>query len=206
LTHRPKNNTIKTKFSGAVGSSVNTLEIRMPLKEIAMPRNQQGFTLIEITVVLVLMAIISAYVIGRSFVPGQIDLAAQTDKIRNQIRYVQATAMKQSNEIWGIKCDTGTDQYWMFSATPPVEVGAPDLEENQVVFPGERDKKISLTGAGIDDISPGFTLFFDRIGKPYIAYADSTNNTPLAAPLIITVSAGSQSRSLRVVPETGLVQ
>jgi len=45
-----------------------------------MRRNQRGFTLIEITVVLVLMAIISAYVIGRSFVPGQIDLAAQTDK------------------------------------------------------------------------------------------------------------------------------
>jgi prepilin-type N-terminal cleavage/methylation domain-containing protein len=31
-----------------------------------MQRNQQGFTLVEITAVLVLMAIISAYVIGRS--------------------------------------------------------------------------------------------------------------------------------------------
>ncbi len=171
-----------------------------------MRRNQRGFTLIEITVVLVLMAIISAYVIGRSFVPGQIDLAAQTEKIRNQIRYVQASAMKQSNDIWGIKCDTGTDQYWMFSATVPVEANDPDLEDNQVVFPGERDKKISLTGTGVDDMSPGFTLFFDRIGKPYIAYTDSTNNTPLATPLIITVSAGSQSRSVRVVPETGLVK
>ena len=174
-----------------------------------MRGNQRGFTLIEITVVLVLMAIISAYVIGRSFVPGQIDLAAQTDKIRNQIRYVQATAMKQSNQMWGIKCDTGTNQYWMFFATVPVDVNEPDLEAQQVIFPGERDKKISLTGAGVDDISPGFTLFFDRIGKPYTSYVDATDNEPLeepANPLTIIISAGAQSRTIRVVPETGLVQ
>jgi prepilin-type N-terminal cleavage/methylation domain-containing protein len=60
-----------------------------------MRRNQQGFTLIEITAVLVLMAIISAYVIGRSVSTESIDLAAQTDRIQNQIRYTQAAAMKQ---------------------------------------------------------------------------------------------------------------
>ena len=59
-----------------------------------MQRYQHGFTLIEITVVLVLMAVISAYVIGRSINIEQIDLAGQTDKIRTQIRYTQATAMK----------------------------------------------------------------------------------------------------------------
>ena len=64
-----------------------------------MQRNQHGFTLIEITAVLVLMAIISAYVIGRSVNTGQIDLAAQTDRIRNQIRYVQAAAMNLFSRI-----------------------------------------------------------------------------------------------------------
>jgi prepilin-type N-terminal cleavage/methylation domain-containing protein len=174
-----------------------------------MPRNQQGFTLIEITIVLVLMAIISAYVIGRSIGTEQIDLAAQTDKIRNQIRYAQATAMKKSDQIWGIKCNTGTDQYWMFFATIPVDANEPDLEAQQVIFPGERDKKITLSGAGIDDMSPSFTLFFDRIGKPYSAYVDATNNAPIANPgnpLTIIVSAGAQSRTLRVTPETGLIQ
>ena len=171
-----------------------------------MPRNQQGFTLIEITVVLVLMAIISAYVIGRSIGTGQIDLAAQTDKIRNQIRYAQATAMKKSDQIWGIKCNTGADQYWMFFATIPVDANEPDLEAQQVIFPGERNKKVSLAGTGVDDMSPSFTLFFDRLGKPYTAYVDATNNTPLANPLTIIVSAGTQSRTLRLTPETGLVQ
>jgi len=174
-----------------------------------MPRHQRGFTLIEITVVLVLMAIISAYVIGRSIGTEQIDLAAQTDKIRNQIRYVQATAMKQSDRIWGIKCNAGTDQYWMFFATIPVDGNEPDLEAQQVILPGERNKIISLTDAGIDVTSPSFTLFFDRIGKPYTAYVDATNNAPIADPgnpLTIIISAGARSRTLRVLPETGLIQ
>jgi prepilin-type N-terminal cleavage/methylation domain-containing protein len=86
-----------------------------------MPRNQHGFTLIEITVVLVLMAIIAAYAVGRSISTEQIDLAAQTDKIRNQIRYVQATAMKQSDSIWGIT--SNANQYWMFKNNP----GTPEM-------------------------------------------------------------------------------
>lgn len=163
-----------------------------------MPRNQHGFTLIEITVVLVLMAIISAYVIGRSVDTGQIDLAAQTDKIRNQIRYAQATAMKQSDAIWGMT--SNTSQYWMFKRDTSLPV--PIVP---VMLPGERNLQITLADLGIDSLS-NFTLFFDRIGKPYTAYVDAANNAPLANPLTIIVSAGAQSRSLRVMPETGLIQ
>jgi prepilin-type N-terminal cleavage/methylation domain-containing protein len=158
-----------------------------------MPRNQHGFTLIEITVVLVLMAIISAYTIGRSINTEQIDLAGQTAKIRNQIRYTQATAMKQSDAIWGIT--SNTNQYWMFKSN----TGTPEM------LPGEQNTQITLAALGIDSLT-AFALFFDRIGKPYTAYVDATNNTPLANPLTITVSAGAQSRSIRVLPETGLVQ
>jgi prepilin-type N-terminal cleavage/methylation domain-containing protein len=158
-----------------------------------MPRNQRGFTLIEITVVLVLMAIISAYVIGRSIGTGQIDLAAQTDKIRNHIRYAQARAMKQSDAIWGIT--SNSNQYWMFKTG----AGTPEI------LPGEQNAQITLADSGIDSLT-AFTLFFDRLGKPYTAYIDETINTPLANPLTIIVSAGAQSRSLRLMPETGLIQ
>ena len=159
-----------------------------------MQRDQHGFTLIEITAVLVLMAIISAYVIGRSINTEQIDLAGQTDKIRNQIRYVQSTAMKRSDAIWGITCDT--NQYWMFQTnilTP-------------VLLPGEQNTQINLSDLGLDSMALPFTLFFDRVGKPYTAYTDETTNTPLANNLILTITAGSHSRTITVIPETGLVQ
>lgn len=173
-----------------------------------MKRDQHGFTLIEITAVLVLMAIISAYVIGRSIGTEQIDLAGQTDKIRNQIRYAQATAMKQSNRIWGIKSDTSTNQYWLFSVPIPVGAGDEDQAGNQRIFPGENSNTISFADLGLNDITPTFTLFFDRIGKPYNAYTDEgdPSNAPLNSDLVITVSAGGNTRPIRVKPETGLVQ
>ena len=162
-----------------------------------MPRNQFGFTLIEITVVLVLMAIIAAYVIGRSIGTEQIDLAAQTDKIRNQIRYAQSMAMKQSDEIWGIT--SNSNQYWMFK-----RVIGPPIIDTLVIMPGEQNAQITLSDMGIDSLT-NFILFFDRIGKPYREY-DTTQKTSLDNPLTIVVSAGTQSRDIRVIPETGLVQ
>ncbi len=172
-----------------------------------MQRNQHGFTLVEITVVLVLMAIISAYVIGRSINTEQIDLAGQTDKIRVQIRYAQAMAMKRSDRIWGIKFDPGTDQYWLFFATIPVDAGEPDLDAQQVIFPGEQNKKVSAAAVGVDIKPLAFPLlFFDRFGKPYTGYVDENNNAPLANVLTINLTASTQSRTVRVNPETGLAQ
>lgn len=171
-----------------------------------MKRYQHGFTLVEITAVLVLMAIISAYVIGRSIGTEQIDLAAQTDKIRNQIRYAQATAMKQSNRIWGIKSDT--NQYWLFSVPIPVTAGDEDQAVNQRTLPGENSNTIVFADLGLDPITLPFTLFFDRIGKPYNTYIDEgdPSNAPLNSDLVITISAGGNTRLIRVKPETGLVQ
>jgi prepilin-type N-terminal cleavage/methylation domain-containing protein len=168
-----------------------------------MRRNQQGFTLIEITAVLVLMAIISAYVIGRSVNTEQIDLAAQTDRIRNQIRYTQAAAMKQYDEtlkVWGLKCNASPNQYWLFEGQNPDDVS------KQKKFPGEQNLKISLADLGVDSMS-AFTLFFDRFGRPYKAYTDETTNLPLDPDeLNITISDAGQTRTIRVHPETGLVQ
>ncbi|MEA1988801.1 MAG: type II secretion system protein [Pseudomonadota bacterium] len=160
-----------------------------------MQRNQHGFTLIEITAVLVLMAIISAYVIGRSIGTEQIDLAAQTAKIRNQIRYAHAMAMKRSDAIWGITCDT--NQYWFFKTNP----GTPEI------LPGETNAQITLADFGIN--MSGFTVFFDRIGKPYSSYTDETINVPVNNTdnkMIINITSGTQSRKLSIIAETGLVR
>ncbi len=178
----------------------------MLIKAHSIQRNQHGFTLVEITVVLVLMAIISAYVIGRSVTTDQVDVVGQTDRIRNQIRFAQSSAMKQSDRIWGIKSDTGANQYWLFSVPTPVPPNAEDQPGNQRRFPGEGSNIISFADLGLDDVTPTFTLFFDRIGKPYVAYTDADNNTPLNSDLDITVSAKGQSRTITVIPETGLAQ
>ena len=163
---------------------------------------QHGFTLLEIVVVLILMSIIAATVLGRSITTEEIDLAAQTDKIGNHIRYAQATAMKRTDTVWGIKSRADTKEYWLFSGTDP------DTGEEPLPGVGYEagSTRIDVTELGVD--LSGFTLFFDRIGRPYSEYTDETTNTPVAAgnPLQVVISNSAGTRSLTVTPETGLIQ
>jgi prepilin-type N-terminal cleavage/methylation domain-containing protein len=146
-----------------------------------MQRNQQGFTLVEITAVLVLMAIISAYVIGRSVNTEQND---------------------ETLKVWGLSYNKISNQYWLFEGQDPNDIS------KQKKYPGEQNTKISLADRGIDSMNPtSFTLFFDRFGRPYTAYTDEITNAPLGPGLFpINISAAGQTRTIRVSPETGVAQ
>ena len=123
-----------------------------------MQPNQRGFTLLELTVVLVLMAIIGAYVAGRSITTDQIYLAGQVDTIRNHIRYAQSMAMKRTDTVWGIHNNAG--QYWFFQTNTG----------NPIILPGEENAQVTLAElqaflAG----RPDYAQALDRIA----AYRDS---------------------------------
>jgi prepilin-type N-terminal cleavage/methylation domain-containing protein len=156
-----------------------------------MIRNSRGFTLVEITVVAVLIGIIAAVVFARSISTDQINVVGQVDKIRNHIRYAQSMAMKRS-EVWVISCDA--TQYWLS-----------DITLTAVKLPGVTTDQISLADLGIS--MNAFAVYFDPLGIPYHSYVDKDNNNPITTgnPRTITISAGSKSRTLTVTPQTGLV-
>jgi len=153
-----------------------------------MTRNNRGFTLIEIVVVMVLISIIAAATFSRSITTDQINFVGQVDKIRQHIRYAQSLAMK-GDAIWGIRCFG--NQYWLFK----------DNNANSIVLPGEQTDKILLTDLGVG--MNAFMVYFDGIGVPYKFYPalKVTNGNPLN----ITISIASESRTLNVTPETGLI-
>jgi hypothetical protein len=143
------------------------------------------------------MTIIAATVLTRTVTTTDIDLNSEIDKIRNHLRFAQAEAMKRSNTVWGIK-SSGTE-YWLFRNNNP------DNPANEVRLPGvvysgasNRISEADIGGVTLSD----FTVFFDRIGKPYTAYTDETIKTALAAPWTITVSG----RPITITPETGLIR
>jgi prepilin-type N-terminal cleavage/methylation domain-containing protein len=161
--------------------------------ETKMTRNIRGFTLVEITVVVVLIGIISAVVITRSITMDRMNIVGEVDKIRNHIRYAQSMAMKR-NEVWVITCNA--TQYW-FS----------DISLNPVILPGAATAIISLVDLGVSINDDDFAVFFDPLGIPYHSYVDKDNNNPVTPgnPRTITISAGSESRTLTITPETGLI-
>jgi len=167
-----------------------------------MHSNKDGFTLFEIVVVLVLMSIVAAAVLGRSIDTREIDLAGQSDKTRNHIRYAQAMAMKRSDSVWGITCAADPNRYWMFRGNDPNDV------DNQFLLPGENTTQVSLSERNVSVTD--FTVFFDRFGRPYSAYTDENTNTPLGdIPLMITISAlsgGITPKTSHIIAETGFIQ
>ena len=159
--------------------------------ETKMNENNRGFTLVEVTVVAVLIGIIAAVVFARSISTDQLNVVGQVDKIRNHIRYAQSMAMK-SNEEWVISCDGS--QYWLSDSTLTA-----------VHLPGSTTDQISLADLGVS--MTAFAVYFDPLGIPYHSYLDKDNNNPVTPgnPRVITISAGSESHTLTVTPETGLI-
>jgi prepilin-type N-terminal cleavage/methylation domain-containing protein len=151
-----------------------------------------GFTILEIIVVLLLMSIVAATVLGRSITSSTLDLNSATDKVRNQLRYAQAEAMKRSDAVWGISYASG--DYWLFRSTP----------SDRVKLPGGDSDHVRLTNGIV--LSGLSNVYFDRIGKPYTAYTSPSTNTALAAQMTITLSAGGDNRTITVTPETGLIR
>jgi MSHA pilin protein MshC len=162
------------------------------MRRILAGTDHRGFTLIEIITVLIIIGIIAVVAISRMMGTSETSRVAQQSVIKNHIRYAQSTAMKRG-AIWGIQCDGAA--YWLFRTTPA----------NQVVLPGENNVQVSLANKKVS--MTAFTVFFDANGRPYTAYTDTTTNTPVAAPLSITVNslpAGS-SGTFAIAPETGFI-
>jgi prepilin-type N-terminal cleavage/methylation domain-containing protein len=161
-------------------------------------RRTSGFTIIEIIVVLLLMSILAATLLGRSIATSDLDLAAHTDKIRNHIRYAQAEAMKLAYKdylVWGINLTSS--EYWLFRGSNI---------NTKVRLPGVESDDVNLAAVSISVPTAPQTVYFDSIGKPYSAYTSETNNAPLASTMTIRLSAGGQSREIKITPETGLVR
>ena len=161
-----------------------------------MYRNNRGFTLVEMAIVLVLIGIIAATVFGRSIGTSQINLVGQVAKIRNHLRFPQSMAMKR-NTVWGFKSDgLSPTTYWIFTGTNP------DNVSNFEVIPGEGQATITLpSGITLE----GFTVFYNSLGKPDMYDVFPTN--PITGDLSKDViAAGVGSRPIIILEETGLVK
>jgi prepilin-type N-terminal cleavage/methylation domain-containing protein len=168
------------------------------MKKRSKAGSPQGFTMIEVIAVLMVVGVIAAIAINRVMSTTVTTRVAQESVIKNHIRYAQATALKQGT-MWGIKCD-GTD-YWLF------RTNAPDTVTNQIPLPGESIAKIRLADKNIT--ANAFTVFFDANGRPYRAYTDAVTNTPVSAadPLSITVNSvpAGTAVTIGITPETGFM-
>jgi len=164
-------------------------------------RNERGFTMIEIIVVLLVMVIIGAAIVMSDVysITGY-DLSSEVDIIKTHLRYAQSRAMN-SNSIWGMKFDgsSGTGSYYLFQIVPGstggrLEEKRPLPGEDRGNYPTDDPPDVSLPdGMGI---SSG-TVYFDGWGRPYTEVPPSVESS--------TITVTVHTEAITIEKNTGFI-
>ncbi len=153
-----------------------------------MTRKVNGFTLIELVLVILIAAILSTYAII-SFPSGSINISAQADQVMADIRHVQSLSINRGQRY---RINFNNDRYWISSADGTTLYTHP-ADGSTTIF---LDTGITLSS------THGF-LVFDGQGTPYTNTL--TPGTALATNAVITLSTSGEIRTVRISSETGRV-
>lgn len=114
--------------------------------------DNRGFTLIDLVVLLLITAIVSAVVTARIYSVKTYEIAGELKNVKSHIRYAQMKAMKTDSD-WGI-CFATSKKYYLF--------------QNDVFtkkrLPAEENVEATLTS--LDISSAPQTVIFDNFGSP----------------------------------------
>jgi len=150
-----------------------------------------GFTLFEIVVVILLMAVLAAVVIPKVMDSDEPNLRVETDVLANHLRYAQSMAMGTLTP-YGITYSSGS--YHLFKGSAP---------NTALGLPGEQDTTVSLpSGMTVTFSTAASTITFNAMGVPC---SDTAGTTPLTADAVLTVGLSGDSKTITVTQQTGFI-
>jgi MSHA pilin protein MshC len=156
--------------------------------------NDRGFTMIEMVMVLIVMAIVGTVIVSRGMTSDN-ELMAQTEILKSHLRHAQIKAMNETTVPWGIHIP-GAGSYILYRNNAV----APDI------LPGEKPgaspapqthtlpATVTITGG------TGTTYNFNDWGKPVDA-AD----TEITSNQTITLAQGTQTSTITITRNTGYI-
>ena len=163
-------------------------------------KEDSGFTLIEVILVMVIIVLISAVVITRSR-DLSTGLISQTEIMKTHLRYAQSLSMSAGgSDVFGISCSASPNEYWLFKGTDP-NSNVMNLTDD-AAYDIDNDDRLDLAQKDIQ--ASAFTVFFDHRGIPYSAYTDETSNTPLSPDLTISVTPAGEVSPVETITITEL--
>ena len=156
--------------------------------------HHRGFTMIEMVVVLIVMAIVAAFILARA-TPGSNDLIAQAEILKSHLRYAQIRAMNDTVP-WGIRIpDAGSYVLYKNNAPP-----------NDNILPGEAPgispapQTHTFKGGVTVTSGVGTTFNFNELGTPIDA-----GGAPIASAQTITLSQGTATSPVTITKNTGYI-
>lgn len=139
-----------------------------------------GFSLIEVVTVLLLLGILAAVVVVRMMDTGVVDLSSQLDVVKNHLRYAQSKALSTGSD-WGITFETDK-RYFLYKKTDPT---------TRVPFVGEEDSTVDLeakkSNLRITSYASVPKIEFDPYGSPGTSTFTVTTN---GGDIVVTRNTG----------------
>ncbi len=158
----------------------------MPPKDMKARSRAAGFTIIEVIAVLIVLGIITAVAVSRLTSAATYTLTAETDILKNHLRFAQIRAMNDE-VVWGIHFPTATS-YVLQKNRAPAPISLPNDSSNTHSFPG----------GSYNTESPQVT--FNNWGIPV-----DHNGLALTANITITLNQGGASQTVTVTKNTGFI-
>jgi prepilin-type N-terminal cleavage/methylation domain-containing protein len=160
--------------------------------------NRQGFTVLEMIMVILIVAILAVMSIPRFESYYTIKLEGAARKLVSDIRYAQRLAIAR-HETYGVEFNTGSDSYRLFRASDNSTATDPLTRSDMII-----DFTAQTEYRGIDLSSANFggtnKVQFNSLGAPQ----DGTGSA-LTSTGIVTISYKGGSKSVTVTPNTGMV-
>ena len=156
-----------------------------------VPRTCAGFSLLEITVVVVIVAIM-VFFAARTFQPKEALALQQAERLRNDLRNVQMLALTWNQAL---RVTTAAGNYSISCVT----AGAAPCNVSPVVNPASGQAYLVNLEPGLTLAGPGFTLDVDALGRP------KNGAALISANATFTISGASTARTVVVAPITGFV-
>ncbi len=160
-------------------------------------RQQQGFTVVELVIVIVVVAILSVYLAQRAYTPGEATLVSQAERLARDIRHMQMLAI-----TWGkslrLTVTTGVNGSYNVRC---VTAGVAPCDVIPVIDPATGlGFSVSLQNNAVLAVAAGPNpRDFDSMGRPVEAGAVTATSSSY------TLTVGTSVATVTVSPVSGLV-
>jgi general secretion pathway protein H len=165
-------------------------------------RARRGFTLIELMIVMVILAIAAAMVVPMASSAGSMQVRAAGNMVAADLEYAKSMAISRGQK-YSVVFDTTNETYKVTdqngnTISHPVKQGF----LYTVNFRNDNDSRLNQVDIATVSFDGSSAVSFDYLGSPYSGTGGSV------APLnsgVITLQAGGVTKTVNVEPVTGYI-
>lgn len=155
---------------------------------------RRAFTLIEMMIVVLLMAIVAVVVLPNASADGTVRLVSAVNMIVADIEYAQSLSLAEPSDPALVRIDEAAESYWIARASDPATpVNRPNGEPYVVTY--GTDPGVDLLGVTLDLENEAKDIQYDEFGRL----------STVGERVILVTSAICGTMRIRVKAETGSV-